>query len=137
MRAHEGLQAVAHQPIDVALAGDDVDVAALDLADGVHLGQQVLLLALLAAQVDRQQFTGIGRRHAAAAALEQHRAALLLEQAHGAADGRGVHVEHLGRAAHRAAFEHLHEVAQPPRVQLVVHVGSRECCIQCNKDPEF
>ena len=71
MPRHEAAQAVAHQPVDEALAGDDVDVAALDLLDAVELGQQLLLLAVLAAQVAGQELAGVGGHHAAAAPLNR------------------------------------------------------------------
>jgi hypothetical protein len=96
-------------------------VAALDLADAVHLRHEVLLLAVLAPHVAGQHLARVGGHHAAAVALQQRHAALLLEDADGAAHGRGVHVEHIGGAAHRAAVEHLHEVAHAARVELVVH----------------
>jgi hypothetical protein len=109
----------------------------------------VLLLAVLAAHVAREHLPGVGGHHAAAVALQQGHAALLLEQADGAAHGRRVHVEHVGGAAHRAAVQHLHEVAHAARVELVVHgrvswglrrglCHSRgECCIQCIEYPDL
>jgi hypothetical protein len=121
VRGHEVAQAVAHEPVHIALAGHHVDVAALDLADAVHLRHQVLLLAVLPAHVAREHLPGVGGHHAAAVALQQGHAALLLEQADGAAHCRGVHVEHVGGAAHRAAVQHMHEVAHAARVELVVH----------------
>ena len=70
MRGHELAQAVAHQPVHVALAHHDVDVAALDLADAVHLRHQVLLLAVLAAHVAGQHLARVGGHHAAAMPLD-------------------------------------------------------------------
>jgi len=54
MRLHEMAKAFLHQSIDIAFAGHDIDVAGLNLANAVDLRKQVLLLALLPAQIEGQ-----------------------------------------------------------------------------------
>src|SRR6516164_9806582 len=54
MRLHEMAKAFLHQPVDIAFAGHDVDVAGLNLANAVDLRKQVLLLALLPPQIEGQ-----------------------------------------------------------------------------------
>ena len=74
-------------------------MAALGLAQAVDLGEEAVLDVLLPFHVARQHVAGVGRHQTASAPLEQGHAAIALQRGDGPADGGGVHVQQLGRAA--------------------------------------
>ncbi|KAG1242871.1 hypothetical protein G6F68_016014 [Rhizopus microsporus] len=99
-------------------------MAAFGLAQAVDLGKEALLDVLLAFHIAGQDVARVRGHHPAPAAFEQGHAAVALQRGDGAADGGGVHVQHFGGAAHRAAAHDLHEIVGAAGVEFFVHGGA-------------
>ncbi|MNM65372.1 hypothetical protein D3C81_768100 [compost metagenome] len=120
--AQEALQHRLQHQVDKALAEDQLDMAALGILQVVDLGQEGVVEILLAPREQRQQAPRVGGDHAAPAPLQQRQPGVLFQLGHGAAHHRGVQLEYLGRATHRAGFDDLQQAHRPLAVQHVIHV---------------
>ncbi|MCY1374726.1 hypothetical protein D9M69_620870 [compost metagenome] len=117
-----GQHLVEHH-FDEAFAQHQVDMAALGIAQAVDLRKEALLDVLLAFDVAGQDVARVGGNHAASPALEEGHAAIALQRRDGPTDGRRVHVQYFGGAAHGASAHDLHEVMGASGVQFFVHGG--------------
>ena len=107
---------------DESLAKHDIDMPALQALQLAQLRQRVLLVGRPLPKSLHQEFAGLCGANAAAQALDQGDAEILLEQRDLPADHRRIDVEPFSRGADRAEPHGLVQVAQAVMIEQSGHV---------------
>ncbi|MNV39403.1 hypothetical protein D3C71_1309810 [compost metagenome] len=89
----------------------------------VDLGLEGLVQVLLPAREQCHQAPRIGRHDTSAAAFQQGQTRVCFQPGDGAADGRRIGIQLVGRRAQRAGLDDLQQTQRPLELQDIIHQG--------------